>query len=347
MRGATANTGTLSTSNSPGDESVDDLNEIKKSSYYVWFLGAREVRGLRGPEYIASVIRGLLEREHKTGELFKMTIQVSPKGLKIIHNMPGAPNHFDKSGKSNAVKLSIPHHAVSSVFQKVDVVGCMLIYDNHNKCPLTVQAYRCDSVKTANVLHSQLNILIERPENQKKVAEMESKLSSQKCVQASQKKQVAPTGPDSTIRSKRESESSGSSSVGHPSRASSAEQSTMSTLISSLASELKEKIGPPVGSLQGTAPLLLPPRDYDTVHRQKGNLSDINTRRCLNTHIVGVNATPNHLEGATSLKPSAHAKGKFGSSGGSSGIGSDHAPSPDHEHHDTRFIGNQSSSGKY
>lgn len=35
------------------------------------------------------------------------------------------------------------------------------------------------------------------------------------------------------------------------------------------------------------APILLPPRDYDTVHRQKGNLTGIEMRRCLNENIVG------------------------------------------------------------
>ena len=35
------------------------------------------------------------------------------------------------------------------------------------------------------------------------------------------------------------------------------------------------------------APLLLPPRDYDTMHRHKGNLTGIDKRRALNPAIVG------------------------------------------------------------
>lgn len=84
-----------------------------------------------------------------------------------------------------------------------------------------------------------------------------------------------------------------------------------SSLFDSLAAELRAKLngnGPP---------LLLPPRDYDTVHRSKGNLVASEMRRCRNSLIVGPTVT----------KPGI-------SSRGSSGIGSDLAPSPErHEGH--------------
>lgn len=88
------------------------------------------------------------------------------------------------------------------------------------------------------------------------------------------------------------------------------------TLFDSLAAELRAKLngnGPP---------LLLPPRDYDTVHRSKGNLAATELRRCRNSLIVGGPGSKQAV-----------------SSRGSSGIGSDLAPSPErHEGH--------SSSGK-
>lgn len=93
--------------------------------------------------------------------------------------------------------------------------------------------------------------------------------------------------------------------------------STKASLYDSLAAELRAKLngnGPP---------LLLPPRDYDTVHRSKGNLAATELRRCRNTLIVGGPGS------------------KYGvSSRGSSGIGSDLAPSP--ERHEA-----QSSSGTF
>lgn len=337
MRTATTSPST----NSASTNSDENRSEIKKSSYYVWFLGAREATGVRGLEYILPVMRLLGEREDD-GNPFKVTLQVSPKGLKIVHNTSGAANiPSDKSGKHNNSNSgsdksdTMKHHAVTSVHQKGDLVGC-IVYDSSTKCPLHVHVYRCDCVGTATMLHTHLKLLIERPENQKKLVEMESKLIARGVQMSPQKKRMAPNGSDS--RSTRESESSGSSSVGH--------QEKIAHMYESLAVELKERLGAGGLSPQAAAPILLPPRDYDTVHRQKGNLSAINARRCLNMNIVGMNATPTPVEGATSLKPPTHVKGKFGSSGGSSGIGSDHAPSPDQEHIPTRFLDGASSSGK-
>ena len=45
-----------------------------KSSYYVWFLGSREAKGLRGAEYVRPAVRHLLE--YKTDLCRKMTLQV-------------------------------------------------------------------------------------------------------------------------------------------------------------------------------------------------------------------------------------------------------------------------------
>lgn len=96
-----------------------------------------------------------------------------------------------------------------------------------------------------------------------------------------------------------------------------------------MAAELREKLR------KKNSPILLPPRDYDTVHRTKGNLTGIELRRCMNTNIVGQNVVN---------------KGRLESSGGSSGIGSDHPPSPDSpDSPECNFnaLENQSTSGKY
>lgn len=110
-----------------------------------------------------------------------------------------------------------------------------------------------------------------------------------------------------------------------------------SDLFDSLAAELRAKLngnGPP---------LLLPPRDYDTVHRSKGNLTAIELRRCRNALIVGGAGTPkgaaataaaaatsSAAAGAATVPPT-NANGKQVSSRGSSGIGSDLAPSPERQ----------------
>ena len=69
-----------------------EKHEIKKSSYYVWFLGAKESKGLRGEEYISPVVRYLIGREKEQAPI-KVTLQLSNKGLKIIQNVTGKRVH--------------------------------------------------------------------------------------------------------------------------------------------------------------------------------------------------------------------------------------------------------------
>ncbi|XP_028157662.1 nuclear speckle splicing regulatory protein 1 isoform X1 [Ostrinia furnacalis] len=145
------------------------------------------------------------------------------------------------------------------------------------------------------MLYTHLQALIERPENQKKFADIERKLQMRGALPSSKKP------PDSSLGSEVSRESDSGSN----------EERCVANLYDSLAAELKQKLSTGKKGI-GKSPILLPPRDYDTVHRQKGNLSNIDTRRCLNQNIVGVNA-----------------RRKLESSGGSSGIGSDLAPSPE------------------
>ncbi|CAH2093932.1 unnamed protein product [Euphydryas editha] len=156
------------------------------------------------------------------------------------------------------------------------------------------------------MLYTHLLALIERPENQKKFADIERKLLMR-----------------GALPSKKPPDSSLGSEVSRESDSGSNEDRNVANLYDSLAAELKQKLSTGKKGL-GKSPILLPPRDYDTVHRQKGNLSNIDTRRCLNQNIVGINA-----------------RRKLESSGGSSGIGSDLAPSPErneyprHDNHST------------
>lgn len=174
--------------------------DIKKSSYYVWFLGAKESKGLRGSEYIIPVIKHLEERE-KDVEPFKVTLQVSHKGLKIIQNVVSQKG---SKSKNETIKHFIPHNTITCVYQHEDVIACILLLFNPvTKCPLHVHAYRCDSLETATLLKQQLIVLIERPENQKKFAEIEGRLKAGK----EGKKVESSVGSD-TGNSTRESESS-------------------------------------------------------------------------------------------------------------------------------------------
>ncbi|XP_058977750.1 uncharacterized protein LOC101896533 [Musca domestica] len=319
--------------------------DVQKASYYVWFLGAEEAKGLRGNRVINSVLPYLIDRS-RSQEPIKVTLQVSHKGIKIIQ---GSSKHF------------IPHSAITSSVQTDDIVACvLLLYNPITKCPLHVHAYRCDSETTAEALNQQLQILINRPENQKRFEELESRLgiipgmpsgknsshddllnskkesSLHHAAQHARSRHEAPPkrllssmGSD-TGNSTRESEGSDDINGNSPmSRSPSGIkpplplQQQNNELFDSLAAELRAKLngnGPP---------LLLPPRDYDTVHRSKGNLAAIELRRCRNSLIVGSDrpaGSPNITAGSGS-----NGGGKQVSSRGSSGIGSDLAPSPERQ----------------
>lgn len=309
--------------------------DVQKASYYVWFLGAQEARGLRGSRILFPVIPRLIERAREQ-EPLKVTLQVSHKGLKIIQ---GSSKHF------------IPHSAITCSVQTDDIVACvLLLYNPATKCPLHVHAYRCDSETTAQALNQQLQILINRPENQKRFSELETRLgltlpdgsqisvsSGTTSTSAPQEIPVPAQKPQQLSKQHRSSsrnyesaspprrfDSSLGSDTGTSTRESECSEehtptsplmpvtpSAKANLYDSLAAELRAKLngnGPP---------LLLPPRDYDTVHRSKGNLAAIELRRCRNISIVG---------GANKNKSAAVV-----SSRGSSGIGSDLAPSPERQ----------------
>ncbi|XP_061391009.1 uncharacterized protein LOC133326373 [Musca vetustissima] len=321
--------------------------DVQKASYYVWFLGAEEAKGLRGNRVINSVLPYLIDRS-RSQEPIKVTLQVSHKGIKIIQ---GSSKHF------------IPHSAITSSVQTDDIVACvLLLYNPITKCPLHVHAYRCDSETTAEALNQQLQILINRPENQKRFEELESRLGiipgmpaaknsshddllhnnkkesaqhhsqqqhSRSRHEAPPKRLLSSMGSD-TGNSTRESEGSDDINGNSPmSRSPSGIKPPLplpaqnNELFDSLAAELRAKLngnGPP---------LLLPPRDYDTVHRSKGNLAAIELRRCRNSLIVGSDrpaASPNISAGSN-----VGGGGKQVSSRGSSGIGSDLAPSPERQ----------------
>jgi len=284
-----------------------EKHDIKKSSYYVWFLGAKESKGLRGEEYITPVVRYLTGKEKEQAPI-KVTLQLSNKGLKIIQNVSGKRVH--ENYREN-VKHFIPHHAITCAVQgekpNEDVVSCiLLIYNPATACPVHVHSYRCDSADTASMLHEQLQVLVDRPENQKKFLEIESRLQEKGLLQRN-----TSSAGSSKLGSDGRSLGRGSDSGAGSDKGSQLNPSEkIATMYDSLAAELREKLG-------GKQPLLLPPRDYDTMHRSKGNIIGIEERKSLNPKVVG---------------PVGGNEGRSGdSSGKSSGIGSDEAPSPLHD----------------
>lgn len=276
--------------------------DVKKQSYYVWFLGAKESKGLRGEEYIRPVLRCLIDKERES-EPMKVTLQVSNKGLKIIQNVARKTK-----GKTEQIKHFIPHHAITCVRQESapnDDIVCtiLLIYNPLTKCPVHVHAYRCDSVETAATLRSQLQILVERPENQKKFREIENRLSAKGLLPS---RRLNSDGLSTRTDGSDQTEDSAESERDIPVR------KDITSLYDSLAAELRERL-----KNRDSCPILLPPKDYDTVSRKQGKLNGIELRKSTNIHLVGSNIKKQEVDS------SGKSTGK--SSGKSSGIGSDEA----------------------
>ncbi len=110
----------------------------------------------------------------------------------------------------------------------------------------------------------------------------------------------------------------------------------IATLYDSLAAELREKLN----TRNKNTPILFPPRDYDTMHRQRGNLIGIDARRCSNPTVVG--------SGAIQRNRRSYASREQDSCGRSSGIGSaEDNCSPIHDNLVDSHVVPSSSDGKF
>lgn len=146
--------------------------------------------------------------------------------------------------------------------------------------------FRCDTAETATVLREQFEGLVNREENQRKFKDIETRLQSKGLLPCLRN----PTSKCDQAFSQefdcRKSDSSENSDRGFGSGGSGSSNLTtdrVASLYDSLAAELREKLS----IRKQNTPLLLPPRDYDTMHRQRGNLSGIEGRRCSNPAVVG------------------------------------------------------------
>jgi len=251
------------------------MNDMKKL-FYLWFLGARECRGLRGEEFTRPIVRYLQKKEEEC-EPSKVTVQISSKGIKLV---------------ADSVRHLVPSHAVTYVSQgrapDDDIVSViMLLYNPITKCPVHLHAYRCDSVDTANSLREHFQALVDLPHNQKKIRELERRLhahglypglsSSSRShssrnnllksvdtgIAGSNRNSVSDSAEEDPERSQVKRTGGVDPSILHASfdPALKSEQERIASLYDSLAAELRDKLN---GALSGKSPpLLLPPKDYD------------------------------------------------------------------------------------
>ncbi|XP_032779430.2 uncharacterized protein LOC116917918 isoform X2 [Daphnia magna] len=306
-----------------GIGSFSVMSDMKRL-FYVWFLGAKECRGLRGDEFVRPIVR-YFQRKEEECEPSKVTLQISSKGIKLV---------------ADSLRHFVPSHAVTYVSQGAppddDIVSViLLLYNPITKCPVHLHAYRCDSVETADLLSEQFQLLVDLPENQRKIRDLEQRLQSQGLYPSAGQSQsrMLIKSCDTGLGG-----SSGDLLTGHSDSSSDdvatndvckstmdcqrplplqsdvgvskSDQERIARLYDSLAAELRDKLG---GAMSGkAAPLLLPPKDYEMQEPETGRSMAKNAAVQSNNNRAGRPAIRGNKQ-----------TDNGSSSGLSSGIGSD------------------------
>lgn len=273
----------------------------QKSQFYVEFLGWMECRGLQGRRYADPVIHELRRRQKKTDKPPKLTIRLTPKELLITQDIEeDAKKSGSGKGKggSNIRKIkfpAIPARDVTYVVQASrpqdgqpdDIVACIYLgFMPRTQRSVHVHVYRFDEPATAATFARLMAGLVGA--NASRIREVGRELAERgeiddlRLTSSDGMSERATVGTDS---------GSGAGSVyssedGSPTFGSDEMEDDLRSMadvreFDSVASELKQRLKMVDG------PMLLPPKDYDTISRARGNLKDINSRRCLNLSVVG------------------------------------------------------------
>ncbi|KAL8576136.1 hypothetical protein ACOMHN_001486 [Nucella lapillus] len=273
----------------------------KKSQFYVEFLGWMECRGLRGHRYTEPAVQELKRRQKKMDHPPKLTIQLTPKELRITQD-------FEEKRKRGIKKVTfppIPSRDVTYAVQATrgsssengnrldDVVACIFLgYMPRTGKYVHVHVYRFDEPSTASTFVKLMNVLVAA--NLNRINDVERDLAERGEIEdpaglpsslSDGVSEHATTGTDSAAGSV--SGSGGYSDNGSPTFGSDDMDADLQSLndvqpFDCVAEELKARL-----KMGGDRPLLLPPKDYDTISRARGNLVDINQRRCFNLSVVG------------------------------------------------------------
>lgn len=261
----------------------------REGRYYVEYLGWKETRGLHGNDYTDPVVKKLYSRRQSEGGMHRMTIKITRDDLQISQHKTGS------NGKTSKIKYPAqPMCDVSYVAQcsppYTDVVGCIFLgYNMYTHCAAHVHGYRFDSPDTAAMFAKQVNSIIAQSEYRQRIMAMEQDLSQLGHVNARTNghgghdmigSDAGSYGSHSPISS----DSGVPHEVSYPTaeealkarkdivikRSASQKKQQSPKLFSTLQDELSHKLSM---QEQKETPILLPPKDYDTIVRRYGHLS--------------------------------------------------------------------------
>ena len=275
---------------------------MQKAQFYVWYLGWKECRGIWGREFVEPITRELIFRRREE-ELPKLTIEATRKEIKITQLLEKRKGKTEKL-KYPPIPTKDATYATQALSPDEDVVSCIYLgYNPQTRAAVHVHVYRCDSPETATFFVEHLNSFIESPENKQRAVKIEQELVAKGQIVPRPTAYVGVARSDAP--STRYTDSDDGMTIPedpvippqpvHDDRRKYGRERLYDRdpmneyepdVYDSVTAELKAKLAGRAPS----GPLLLPPKDYDTVHRKAGNLIAIESRRSANPNVVGPQA---------------------------------------------------------
>jgi hypothetical protein len=262
-------------------------SEFKKAQYYVCYLGWLESEGLRGHEYTDPVIYELQQRSRTqyNNPITKLTVQIGKKEIKLTQEMEKGRSKVEKV-KYPAIPAKDVTFACQGPAADNDIVAAVYLgYNPQTRRAVHVHVYRCDSPETAARMVGHLNQLIDLPDHKNRLDKVEKELKQKGLINGRSQGRPLPhqymdrdsvgSGYSSdridnpvipVLNGRNKSGSIGSS--GGSGAGSEGRETPSLPAYDSVAAELREKLQ----RRNKQIPILLPPRDYDTISRSHGKV---------------------------------------------------------------------------
>lgn len=262
---------------------------VKEGRYYVEYLGWKESGGLFGREFTEPVIRELLARRRLSNELPKMTIKLTENEIQISQEVIRKTGSEPEKTRYPPIPTKDTTFVIQGLYPDNDVVACIFLgYNPHTKCGVHVHVYRFDSEATAALFVQHLSKIVERPDFKDRILGIEKDLADlghicmRSQYEAGQDSLRRHSGSDGLSYGTSSPQSSDSLSPKYPtadeairrrsdikiqkSKKLPEPEPSVKKVFDSLHEELEYKMKVNEG------PLLLPPKDYDTIVRRHGHL---------------------------------------------------------------------------
>ena len=263
-----------------------------------------------GTRYTDPVIHDLRKKARKWKYAPKLTLQVSKKEMKITQDLQ---EEKKKGKKIKTIKFPIiPSRDITYAVQAVspvdgspdDIVACIYLgYVPRTQRYVHVHVYRFDSPETATTFVRFLNQIIATFAD--RTADIQRQLIQQGHIEDPRGTSSRPYNPphhnmnyrfnssdgmsDRAFNEDSAADSGSFSDDAFPSGSDEIDADLQSLReavpFDSVTDELKTRLR--LTETNNAAPLLLPPKDYDTIVRRHGHLDKADKRKCLQIPIVG------------------------------------------------------------